>query len=86
MYVATTIIFAFSLNKTSRFHGAIAPYCYKSQGMSKCAKNIGDTLNSTLLVLCIQLVKHSTIVDSAIVSLAFSLLCFCCSVCYFALF
>ena len=64
----------------------IALYCYKSQGMSKCAKNISDTLNSTLLVLRIQLVKHSTIVDSAVVSLAFSLLCFCHSVCYFALF
>ena len=79
MYAATTIIFASSLNKISRFHGAIALYCYKSQGMSKCAKNISDTLNSTLLVLRIQLVKHSTIVDSAVVFLAFSPLCFCCS-------
>ena len=71
MYAATTIIFASSLNKTSRFHGAITLYCYKSQGMSKCAKNISDTLNSTLLVIHIQLVKHSTIIDSAVVSLAF---------------
>ena len=39
--------------------------------MSKSAKNISDTLNSTLLVIHIQLVKHSTIIDSAVVSLAF---------------
>ena len=31
-------------------------------------------------------IKHSTIANSAVVSLTFSLLCFCSAICYFALF
>ena len=36
--------FCFFINKTDRFHVAVALYSYKSQRMSEHAKNIRDTL------------------------------------------
>ena len=71
IYEWANAFFVSSLNKTNRFHAAIALYSYNSQGMSKCAKNISDTLNCPQLVLGIQWVKHSTIVNSSVVSLLF---------------
>ena len=85
IYEWTNAFFVSSLNKTNRFHAAIALYSYNSQGMSKCAKNISDTLNCPQLVLGIQWVKHSIIVNSSVVSLAFSLLHYCCAICYILL-
>ena len=37
-------------------------------------------------VIGIQLIKHSRIVNSVVVSITFSLLCYYHAVCYFALF
>ena len=36
--------FCFFINKTNRFHVAVALYSYKSQRMSEHTKNIRDTL------------------------------------------
>ena len=43
----TNAFFVSSLNKTNRFHVAVALYSYKSQRISEHAKNISDTLNCT---------------------------------------
>ena len=68
--------FASSFSKINRFYVVMALYSYTSQRMSKHAENISETLNCAQLILGIQLLKRSTMVNSAVVSLAFSLLCY----------